>query len=190
MNCLEHDITIVLNWFKINSLKANPQKFQFMVLGEKESFQYKCKIEDTYIFSKDKVFLLGIIFDNKLAFEVHIENFCKKASFKLWNLQRMKKFLTVMQAKALASSFVNSQFNYWAIVWMLCSRKSKLRLGNIHKRILKVVYNEYKKNYKNLLADHDEISIHQKHLQFLATDVFKSANKLNPQLMWCFFREP
>ena len=27
LNCLEHNITIVLNWFKINSLKANPQKF-------------------------------------------------------------------------------------------------------------------------------------------------------------------
>ena len=27
LNCLEHDITSVLNWFKVNSLKANPKKF-------------------------------------------------------------------------------------------------------------------------------------------------------------------
>ena len=92
-----------------------------------------------------------------------------------------------MQAKALASSFVNNQFNYCAIVWMFCSRKSKLRLENIHKRTLRVVYNEYEKNYKDLLADHDEISIYQKYLQFLATKVFKSVNKLCPQFMWCFF---
>ena len=63
-----------------------------------------------------------------------------------------------MQAKALASySFFpsfNSQFNYCAIVWMFCSRKSKLRLENIHKRTLRVVYNEYEKNYKDLLAEH------------------------------------
>ena len=52
---------------------------------------------------------------------------------------------------------------------------------------LRVVYNENEKNYKDLLADHDEIIIHQKHLQFLATEVFKSAIKLNPQFMWCFF---
>ena len=71
---------------------------------------------------------------------------------------------------------------------MFCSRKSKIRLENIHKRTL-VVYNEYEKNYKDLLAEYNEISIHhlQKHLQFLATKVFKSANKLNPQFMWCFF---
>ena len=60
-------------------------------------------------------------------------------------------------------------------------------MENIHKRTLRAVYNEYEKNYTDLLADHDEISIHQMHLQFLAIEVFKSANKLNPQFMWCFF---
>ena len=38
INCSEHDITIVLSWFKVNSLKANPPKFYFMVLGGKKKF--------------------------------------------------------------------------------------------------------------------------------------------------------
>ena len=101
----------------------------------------------------------------------------------VWALQRIRKIFTVMQAKALASFFVNSQFNHCATESMFCSRKSKPRLGNIHKRTLRVVYNEYEKNYKDLLADHDKNSTHQKHLQFLATEVFKSANKLNPHFM-------
>ena len=46
-----------------------------MVLGGKKRFQYKCKIEDTYIFSKDQVVLLGITLDNKLTFEAHIESY-------------------------------------------------------------------------------------------------------------------
>ena len=54
---------------------------------------------------------------------------------------------------------------------MFCSKISKFRVENIHKKTLKVVYNEYEKNYKDLLADHNEFSIHQKHLQFLATEV-------------------
>ena len=83
LNSLEHDITNDLNWFKVNTLKANPKKFQFMVLGGKKRFEYKCKIEDTYIFSKDKVVLLGITIDNKLTFEAYVENLCKKASYKI-----------------------------------------------------------------------------------------------------------
>ena len=70
---------------------------------------------------------------------------------------------------------------------MFCSRKSKLELENIHQRTFRVVYNECKKNYNDLLVDHDEISIHQKHLQFFAAEVLKLINKLNPQFMWYFF---
>ena len=32
---LKHDLKILLKWFRINSLQANPEKFQFMIL-EKE----------------------------------------------------------------------------------------------------------------------------------------------------------
>ena len=35
LNCVDHGISIVLNWFQLNSLKANPQKFEFMALGGK-----------------------------------------------------------------------------------------------------------------------------------------------------------
>ena len=118
--------------------------------------------------------------NNKLTIEAHTENLCKKAPCKLWALQRIRKFVTVMQAQALASSFANSQFNYSAIVWMFCSRKPKLRLKNIHKRTLRVLYNECEKKYKGTLADHYKSNIHQMHLQFLATEVLKSANKSNP----------
>ena len=60
---------------------------------------------------------------------------------------------------------------------MSCRRKSKLRLENIHKQTLRVVFKKYENNYTDFLADRDEISIHQKHLQFLATEVFKSTRK-------------
>ena len=32
---LKHDASKLLYWFKINSMKANPEKFQFMILSKK-----------------------------------------------------------------------------------------------------------------------------------------------------------
>ena len=32
---LKHDAGKLLNWFKINSMKANPEKFQFMIISKK-----------------------------------------------------------------------------------------------------------------------------------------------------------
>ena len=64
----------------------------------------------------------------------------------------------------------------------------KIFVNELHKGTLRVVFKEYEKSYKDLLVNRDEISIHPKHLQFLATKVFKSTNKLNPQFLWCFFK--
>ena len=41
---LEHDMRYLLYWFKINSLRANPGKFQFMILGKKNCLKYNLKI--------------------------------------------------------------------------------------------------------------------------------------------------
>ena len=77
-----------------------------------------------------------------------------------------------MQAQTLASLFVKSQFNYRTTVRMFYSRKSKLQLEKTYKLTLRGVFKSDEKNYKDLLADYDEISIHQKHSQVLAAVVF------------------
>ena len=36
---LKHNVKILLKWFRINSLQANPGKFQFIILGKKNKIQ-------------------------------------------------------------------------------------------------------------------------------------------------------
>ena len=36
---LKHDKKILLTWFRINSLQANPGKFQFIILGKKNEIR-------------------------------------------------------------------------------------------------------------------------------------------------------
>ena len=33
------------------------------------------------------------------------------------------------------------------------------------------------------------VSIHQKHLRFLVTEIFKSIYQINPEFMWSFFKQ-
>ena len=44
---LKHDLKILLKWFRINSLQANPGKFQFMILGNKKRNSIKLIIDTT-----------------------------------------------------------------------------------------------------------------------------------------------
>ena len=50
-NNLYYDLNNVLNWFKFNSLKANPDKFQFIVVGanKNKSFSINVSMALTYL---------------------------------------------------------------------------------------------------------------------------------------------
>ena len=86
---LRHDLRNVLDWFKINSVKANPGKFQFMVLGVKNIVHFTINVNGKIIPCSNEVKFLGITIDNERKFKKHIEDLCKKASYKLHALRRI-----------------------------------------------------------------------------------------------------
>ena len=168
---LKHDMKIILKWFKMNSLKANPAKFQFMILGKKLGNKVKLKINSIVINESDTVKLLGITIDSKLTFNEHISNLCRNASYKLFALRRIRKYLTQDQAILLYNAFINSQFNYAPIIWMFCRKTQYLKIQKIHHKALKIVFNS-DKSYEELLQMNNEVTIHQKHLRTLVCGSF------------------
>ena len=109
---LKHYMKILLKWFRINSLQANPGKFQFMILGKKKRNSVKLIINTIEIEESKKVVLLGIPIDNLLTFNGHIGNLCRTANYKLHALRRIRKYLSLEKAKLLCNAFTNNQFNY------------------------------------------------------------------------------
>ena len=52
---------------------------------------------------------------------------------------------------------------------------------------LQVVQETYCTTNDELLPDNSDVSINQRHLQFVATEVFKSGNNFNSHFMWDHF---
>ena len=71
LSCLEHDISIVSNCFKVNSFKLTSKNFSLWFLDGRKISNISLKLW-AHIFSKDKVVLIG------MTIEAHIENFVKK----------------------------------------------------------------------------------------------------------------
>ena len=74
-------------------------------------------------------------------------------------------------------------------MWMFASKMAINKICKLHHRTLKVIYNEYDKSYEELLEMNKSVSIRQRHLQFLATEVYKSLMHLNPGFTWSYFSE-
>ena len=75
---LETDLNNVFTWFNMNSIKANPGKFQFMVLGTKEDDSFVLNIGKNKIESSAEVTLLGVKIDKQLKFKSHTEERAEK----------------------------------------------------------------------------------------------------------------
>ena len=76
---LKYDLENVLSWFQANSLKANPSKFQFLILGDKQNTSLVLNINGEKIDNSREIELPGIIIDNQLKFKKHIENLLQKS---------------------------------------------------------------------------------------------------------------
>ena len=88
--------------------------------------------------------MLGIAIDKKLTLKQHIENLCRKAQHKI------KKLFTIEKAKMLGNAFIDSQFIYASLQWMLFTKVLYLKIEQIHHKTLKVIY-ESNDTYDNLL---------------------------------------
>ena len=127
--------------------------------------------------------LLGITFDNNLTIGEHIKHICKQASNKLYALARISHFLDEQKRKILMKSFIISQFNYCPIIWMYCQRKSNNLINRIHERALRIAYNDYVSDFNTLLEKDNSVTIHQRNIQALTLEIYKTQHNMNPDFM-------
>ena len=80
-------------------------------------------------------------------------------------------------------AFITSQFSYCPLIWMLHSRTLNNRINNIHERALRLTYKDNKSSFKQLLEKDHSVTVHQKNLQVLVTEIFKVKNNLAPDIM-------
>ena len=80
-------------------------------------------------------------------------------------------------------------FNYCPLVWMFCSRQAFNLLNRTHYKALQARYNNFTDSFEELnsLDESNSRSIHNRNLQILVCEVFKTLNQTNPEIMWDSF---
>ena len=177
---LEPTINNIFAWLKKNGLLENSGKSHFLVNPyEKISL----KILGSTIESSPSEELLGITIDSELTFHKHITSLCSKANQKLSALASIAKYMTIDKSKILLNSFVTAQFNYCPLIWMYHGRTLNNKINMIHERALRIVYNDYKSNFKELLERDHSFTIHEINIQYLSIEAYKVKNGLSPVII-------
>ena len=66
---------------------------------------------------------------------------------------------------------------------MFHSRKVDHRINSIYERALRVTYQDYKSTFLHVWQKDNPVTIHQRNLHILATEIFKAENDLSPEIM-------
>ena len=102
---LKGGIDKIFDWFKKNFLKGNADKCHLITSSKTP---VGIEVANITIMSEEKVKLLGIDIDNRLIFDYHISQLCKKAGKKLHALARVFKYMDISKHKLIANAFIMS----------------------------------------------------------------------------------
>ena len=81
------------------------------------------------------------------------------------------------------NAFFKSQFSYSPLVWMRHSRASNGKINRLHKRCLRIIYSDKQSSFVTLLEKDGSVSVHNRNLQILATEMYKVKNDLSPLIV-------
>ena len=124
--------------------------------------------------------MLEVTIDSKLSFTEHVHEICDKASQKLNVMTRLSSFMSLEKRR-----LIMKQFGCCPLIWMFHDRTLNNRINGMQERALsyRIAYRDRTSNFTELLLKDNAVTVHQRSLQVLATEVYKVKMSLTPQLV-------
>ena len=189
---LSEDNVLLIGWFLNNKMKANPEKFQAIAVGEKTKVEdITFNLDNNIIKCEESVKLLGVTINFQLNLNVQVLNICKRASKQLNVLKRIGKHLCrlgklniyhsiVLLYCAHIVPFILSNFNYCPLTWHFCGEVNTKKIEKIQERALRFIYSDYSSSFESLLIKSQLPSLKVRRMRKIALESFKILNNLSP----------
>lgn len=135
---LQSDIDHLLQWCNNNSLTLNSKKGKAMTFARvKNTFKNDYFISNSKLERVNYFVDLGVIFDPKLDFRMHIDSITAKASIRLGMIKRWsKEFSDPYVTKSLFIGLVRSVLEYGCQVWCPYYACHIARIESVQKQFL------------------------------------------------------
>ena len=105
ITAIERGIQVIRNWMHENKLLLNEAKTEFLLIGTKQQL---AKVNISHV----KVKSLGVWFDSNLSMVDHINRTSSAAFYHLYNIRRIRKYLTKECTETLIHAFISSRLDY------------------------------------------------------------------------------
>ena len=145
------------------------------ILLLKEAVVRRCSVEKLF---------LGISLNSQKNTCVGLGNRCFPVNFVkflrihfsylfLITLSKVLSFMSSEKRRILINSFMKSLFNYCPLFWIFHSCTINSKINHLHKRCLRLIYNDNTSSFKELLERDRSVPKRNRNLEILDTEMFK-----------------
>ena len=148
-------------WMQSNLLKLNPDKIQYIWLGNRYQLQ---KMDHQLLFARfpevvfqDSVIDLGVTLDRELTMSTHVGNTCRSGFYHLRQLCLIRRHLTDEMAATLVHAFVLTRIDYCNAVLVGTTKQQLNRLQMVLNTAARLLLRIPK--FGHIIGDHKHSSL-------------------------------
>ena len=136
---LEHDLSLMMNWFKANTLSLNLDKTVGMKFWD-SSKTFTLKVDDMDIIMASCMKFLGVHIDSKLTWQTHTTHLIEKLQTNRWMLLLGKHLLDQNCLKNIYYGHIHSHIICGLSVWGSMITQQKINeIYNIQKQCIQMM---------------------------------------------------
>ena len=135
------EFTKICDWLVTNKLSLNILKTEYMIIGTEQSLIQlgsipKIKIKNRYLRRVEKTKALGLIIDDNLRWNHHIDYICSKVTRNIGVISRTRGCIPKRSSVQLYHSLVEPYFKYGNTIWGFCDNNLIDKLQCLQNRVL------------------------------------------------------
>ena len=145
---LQNSLSKIIRWMDSCKLAMNTAKTELVIFGARAQLA-KTNISSIGVVGDivDRsmvVKYLGVHLDEQLKLDKHVTEKCKKATYNLYNIRKIRNSLTISACKTLVQGLVLSHLDYANAIFIGISKRNIQRMQKVQNMAAKLVLNRDK----------------------------------------------
>ena len=175
------EMLTIIKWLSVNKLSLNIDKTKILIF-DNVNFSVKINLGNNYNIKECKSFkYLGLIVDNLLKFDLHVDYIKKKIQKRIGAMYRGSSLLPVKYRKMFANSLILPHFDYLDTIYCRASKTKLQELDIIYKKVAKIALGvEKTESSINVYRDMKWLPLHLRRQVHLSSYMFKIIKEQSP----------
>ena len=141
-NTINAEMKKILAWMNTNKLTINLSKTNYMIFTNKRSQRkFSITVGDQEILRCRKAKYLGVIIDDKLTWQHHLQSLKNKLASGCWALYRLKDYVNKKTLRMVYFGLIYSNLQYCISCWGSASQCHLEPLNILNRRAIRTIFN-------------------------------------------------